>query len=112
MRPRHTRRSDASLNGPSVQKSLRLPAALVSLVDAQIEVGIPEVHTLTDAVTDALWLWIYESKSIVWGEGSGVMTKPRPPTVEEPVQDPEWPLVRPTFADVDLDALEDAEDGV
>lgn len=62
MRARHTRRSDADLAGPTVQRSLRLPESQVDQVRDAIERGIPEIHTLTDATTDALWLWLYEAE--------------------------------------------------
>lgn len=62
MRARHTRRSDAELAGATIQRSLRLPATLIDQVDAAIARGITEIHTLTDATTDALWLWLYEAE--------------------------------------------------
>jgi hypothetical protein len=97
MRPRHTRRTDASLNGPSIQRSLRLPEAQVKLVQRAIDNGIPEIHTLTDAATDALWLWLYETKAL---EMNGHTPEPAL-------------AARPKFSDVDLDALdEEEEDGI
>lgn len=60
MRPRHTRRTDKELAGATVQRATRLPAAQVDAVLEAVDRGIPEVHSFTDAVTDALWLWLYE----------------------------------------------------
>ena len=90
---RHTRRTDPSLNGPSTQRSLRLPTALLSLVEKDIAKGVSEIHTMTDAVTDALWLWHYEQNlTLVAAERAAY-----------PMQEIQH---RPTFADVDMDALD------
>lgn len=62
-RARHTRLTDRGL-GPTTQRSLRLPADLVKQCTTAIDAGIPDIHTLTDAVTDALWLWLYEAERI------------------------------------------------
>ena len=119
MRPRHTRRTDQSLNGPSTQRSLRLPEAQVKLVQSAIEAGIPEIHTLTDAATDALWLWLYEAKAVemvvqgVRQVGTGLQPSlavdgGEPATTHLPPASPP----RPKFSDVDLDALDEDDDAV
>ena len=99
MRPRHTRRTDNSLAGPSTQRSLRLPTALLNLVEKDIAKGLSEIHTMTDAVTDALWLWHYEQNAMTFTDPAPVLTVNS--------------ASRPTFADVDMDALDEPldEDG-
>lgn len=62
MRRRHTRWTDPDLHGATVQRSLRLPSDLIEDVLLEIASGIPDIHNLTDAVTDALWLWRYEAQ--------------------------------------------------
>jgi hypothetical protein len=112
MRPRHTRKTDGELLGPTVQKALRLPKQQIEAVEKAIYGGLPDVHTLTDAVTDALWLWLYEHDNV---------RRPTPKTVvigrlAEP--EPERVLIdadhprpesngRPTWKDVDPALLEE-----
>lgn len=107
MRPRHTRRSDPSLAGPTVQRATRLPVALVELVQADIASGIPEVHNLTDAITDAMWLWHYENARL--RPKVGVEVRDVVDGEIEAPQDRELVYAhdRPTWSDVDLAALDE-----
>jgi hypothetical protein len=117
MRVRHTRRTDETLRGDTVQKSFRIPRGLLGAVEEDIAYGIPEVHTLIDAVTDALWVWHYENvrdrRTASWheperlpaadvvnveGDLASVEAVPNGVTHE-----------RPTFADVDLDKLDEPD---
>lgn len=62
MRRRHTRATDANLAGTTTQRAVRLPDVQLSEVQAAIAKGLPDIHSVTDAVVDALWLWLYEHK--------------------------------------------------
>lgn len=95
---------------------------MVDEIHSAIAQGIPEVHTLTDAATDALWLWLYEQRKIV-----NPVTKPAiservtevrvedEPVLEVVVDLSEIPRHdsdgRPSWSDVDLDLLEEVDAG-
>jgi hypothetical protein len=74
-RRRHTRLTDPALAG-TVQKSLRLPEALVNEVTSRLEQGVPDIHNLTDVVTDALWLWLAEHTRLQPAFGSPALPTP------------------------------------
>lgn len=95
-RARHTRLVDRNL-GPTTQRSLRLPTNIVKQVTSAIDAGIPDIHTLTDAVTDALWLWLYEAEKVASIHAPVFAPTPAPfrpllPTQEAPMIEPkeEW----------------------
>ena len=117
MRLRHTRYTDPNLRGGTIQRSLRLPTELVEDVVLEIAGGIPDIHTLTDAVTDALWLWRYEAQRMAGRVEAVVPANTRPTIAEEhlPAETngiepdevtetvyPATPVGRPDFAAVDL----------
>lgn len=112
MRRRHTRRTDLDLAGATVQRAYRLPEVQIVAVKDAIAAGIPDIHTPTDAVIDALWLWLYEhghtNGHAPVGGGSAVPTAAEPPP---PVEDTDRPYVgsveRPTWSDVDPSALDE-----
>ena len=106
MRARHTRRSDPTLAGPTIQTAVRVPEIQRQAAQEAIDAGIPEIHSFTDVVVDALWLWLYET---------------RKRDVSQPL--PEYPIApqqvlsetprpdsngRPTWKDVDPAALEES----
>lgn len=74
MRRRHTRQTDRELAGATVQRSVRLPTSQVSAVQEALDHGVPDVHNLTDVVTDALWLWLYEQTTLGWKSMYGPVT--------------------------------------
>lgn len=108
MRPRHTRKTDGQLlPGGTIQKALRLPKVQVEEVEKAIYSGMPDVHNFTDAVTDALWLWLYEHHNVR-------RPTPRVAAIVEPEREfiaadaprPES-NGRPTWKDVDPALLEE-----
>lgn len=112
MRRRHTRKTDKDLATGSVQKVMRLPIPLVDQVSEAIEGGIPDISTLTDATTDALWLWLYEAKKATElvvatrfaAEVPAPLSQPEPDLSETPRPDSNG---RPNFKELDL-TVEDA----
>jgi Arc/MetJ-type ribon-helix-helix transcriptional regulator len=111
MRARHTRRSDATLAGSTIQRSLRLPESLVDQVRDAIERGIPEIHTLTDATTDALWLWLYEAEKQRHPTAQPMPTAVTAPVVASVSLD-DGPRSesngRPSWKDVDPELIEES----
>lgn len=117
MRRRHTRATDPVLAGKTTQRAIRLPEVQVEAVRGAIASGLPDIHNVTDAVTDALWLWLYENKrSNGWMPPAG-QAEPQTPT--EPESEPEsipepteadhayqGTSERPKWADVDMAALD------
>lgn len=64
MRKRHTRHTDPDLEGPSTPITIRVPDSVLGPVKAIVESRPPDIHNLTDAVSDALWLWRYEHERL------------------------------------------------
>jgi len=63
VRARHTRQSDPALAGPTTQTAVRVPEVQRQAVQDAIAGGLPGIHSFTDVVVDALWLWLYETAS-------------------------------------------------
>lgn len=117
-RDRHTRLTDPALGGESVHRSFRLPKSLVD--EATEAIGaVSGIYNLSDVLTDALWLWVYEHRRV----GGGMVPAGLPLAPREPVSEPlgstaetadppptgDHPFVgapRPNWSDVDLDALD------
>ena len=124
MRRRHTRQTDPVLAGKTTQRAIRLPEVQVEAVRGAIASGLPDIHNVTDAVTDALWLWLYENERSNGSlpEGHTTVALPRVKnepemiqTVSEPESIPEpteadhayqGTSERPKWADVDMAALD------
>jgi Arc/MetJ-type ribon-helix-helix transcriptional regulator len=60
MRERKTRRTDPDQLGRTVNITARLSEAQVEAVDSAVDSGIPGIRTRTDAIQDALSLWLTE----------------------------------------------------
>jgi len=45
----------------TTQRAYRLPTVQIEAVKEAIATGLPDIHNVTDAVVDALWLWLYEN---------------------------------------------------
>ncbi len=119
MRARHTRQSDPELAGPTTQTAVRVPEVQRQAVQDAIAGGLPGIHSFTDVVVDALWLWLYETASFR-GQANvstavatqiaiveaGEAARPAPePVVDQPRPDSSG---RPRWEDVDPDLLEDS----
>ena len=61
MRLRHTRKTDPC-HTPSVATSMRIGTDYLDWMDAVVESGEAGIHSRTDIVCDALWLWRQEYK--------------------------------------------------
>lgn len=111
VRRRHTRKTDRELAGATVQRSVRLPTSQVTAVQEALDRGVPDVHNLTDALTDALWLWLYEqSKVLATPVNTTLAQEPaleatRPVSTDLPRPDSNG---RPAWKDVDPALLEDS----
>ena len=107
MRRRHTRATDPDLYGPAVQRAVRIPETQVDAVQTVIARGVPDIHTVTDAIIDALWLWLYENDRVAPSNGHAPQSEPEqapePTTVDRAYAGTQE---RPKWADVDPDALD------
>jgi hypothetical protein len=113
VRRRHTRSTDPDLYGPAVQRAVRIPEIQVDAVQTVIARGVPDIHTVTDAIIDALWLWLYENERVAPSNGHAPPTAPE--AVSEPEEAPEPTAAdrpysgtqeRPKWADVDPSVLD------
>ncbi len=121
MRRRHTRATDPVLAGKTTQRAIRLPEVQVEAVRGAIASGLPDIHNVTDAVTDALWLWLYENERAN-GNAADVPTLTaisatldarqalsEPESIPEPTEADhayQGTSERPKWADVDMAALD------
>lgn len=122
MRRRHTKKTDQELAGPTVQRPVRLPEVQLRAVLAAISAGLPDIHTLTDAVVDALWLWLYENQR----SNGTPPALPQTRAEAEAQMDAQWNSEgaepteadraytgtheRPSWRDVDVSAFADLQD--
>jgi hypothetical protein len=124
VRRRHTRSTDPDLYGPAVQRAVRIPEIQIDAVQSVIARGVPDIHTVTDAIIDALWLWLYENERVAPSNGHAPRTAPEAVSKEswiatvpasEPEETPEPTAAdrpysgtqdRPKWADVDPSVLD------
>ena len=115
MRPRHTHYSDPNLAGPTTQTAIRIPTVQREAVRAAIEAGLPGLHSFTDVVVDALWLWLFETD---WASVPTEVTVPANTQEANAQLDAEWTGQhdsprpdsngRPAWKDVDTALIEDS----
>lgn len=60
MRPRHTAHTMNGQAGPLKPVSVRVPVHQLDAIAAALGADIPDIHTRSDVIQDALWLWLYE----------------------------------------------------
>jgi hypothetical protein len=52
------------MNGPKISVSFRVAEDVLDRVNAVLNSDLPELHSMTDVFTDALWLWLYEDEKV------------------------------------------------
>lgn len=107
VRARHTRQSDPALAGPTTQTAVRVPEVQRQAVQDAIAGGLPGIHSFTDVVVDALWLWLYEQQQ-EWRQVYGKVTISGQMLKDGPVQEHTFVPPEMDLSDPGLTLSEDA----